>query len=60
MDKSVYVLSQWETMLHFNVVSYWLSAYTKFGHEKHPGRAHYNTIIVRKVSEVLLYDTKSH
>ena len=26
----VYAPSQWETMLHFNVVSYWLGAYTKW------------------------------
>ena len=29
-DQSVYVPSQWETTLYFNVVSHWLGAYTKW------------------------------
>ena len=29
-DHSVYAPSQWETTLHCNVVSHWLSAYTKW------------------------------
>ena len=29
-DYFVYVPSQWQTMLHCNVVSHWLSAYTKW------------------------------
>ena len=29
-DHFVYTLSQWETTLHCNVVSYWLGAYTKW------------------------------
>ena len=29
-DRFVYVLSQWETTLHCNIVSHWLGAYTKW------------------------------
>ena len=29
-DHFVYVPSQWETMLHYNIVSHWLGAYAKW------------------------------
>ena len=35
-DHFVYVPSQWEATLHYNVVSYWLGAYTKLSLSWHP------------------------